>query len=125
MASDNLIHIRLDYEEALASKKDILSSQIALLKIARTIRGYGFDRAHELELKMQLQKNIKELKTSLSKLHRILPKIKIPKIIRKEEPQKIAIKKSTHVHTKHHDESLENQLQEIQRKLNELQSRGV
>ncbi len=123
MASDNLIHVKLDYEEALTSKKDILSSQIALLKIARTIKSYGSIRIRELELKLQLQKSFKELKTSLNKLNKILPNPTIPEIIRREEPQQTTVKKSKHVPVKHPDESLENQLQEIQRRLGELQNR--
>lgn len=122
MTSENLIHVRLSYREAFQAKRDILSSELALLKIAKTARGYGFYRSQELELKSLLYKEIKELKNKLHQLQKTLPKPKIPGIIReesKEEPGQKAKK------TKPHERGLEEQLQEIQRRLSDLQRRGV
>ena len=33
MTNENLIHVKLEYEEALLAKKDVLASEINLLKI--------------------------------------------------------------------------------------------
>jgi len=118
MIKENLIHIKLEYGEALQTKRDILSSQIGLLRIAKTIRGYGFYRSNELELKLILYKKIKELKMNLGKLQKTLPKLKIPEIIKKEGWEKTEPKSKK---IKPPERNIEEQLQEIQKRLNELQ----
>jgi len=122
MTKENLIHIKLGYREALQTKRDILSSQMSLLRIAKTIKGYGVYRSQKLELKLILYKKIKELKMNLGKLQKILPKPKIPDILKKEGQEKIEpISKKIEPP----ERSLEEQLQEIEKRLNELQQRGV
>ena len=122
MIKENLIHIKLGYGEALQTKRDILSSQIGLLRIAKTIRGYGFYRSNELELKLILYKKIKELKMNLGKLQKTLPKPKIPDILKKEGQEKTEPKSKK---IKSPERNIEEQLQEIQKRLNELQRREV
>lgn len=119
MASENPIYIKFDYQEALQSKRDILTSQMDLLKTARTINSYKTYRSEELGLKSKFLKSLKELKTSLGRLQRILPKPRIPEILKREDYIGKEQKKVSEI--KPHDVSLEEQLQEIQRKLNELQ----
>lgn len=122
MIKENLIHIKLEYGEALQTKRDVLSSQIGLLRIAKTIRGYGFYRSNELELKLILYKKIKELKMNLGKLQKTLPKLKIPEIIKKEGWEKTEPKSKK---IKPPERNIEEQLQEIQKRLNELQRKGA
>jgi hypothetical protein len=121
MTGENLIHIKLEYEEALQSKKDILSSQMAMLKIERTIRGYHSYRSQGFELKINLSKKIRELKSNIWNLQKILPRLKIPEILRKEERVKKEHKSPER--KKPQEGNLEEQLQDIQRRLNELQNR--
>ena len=117
MIKENLIHIKLGYGEALQAKRDILSSQMTLLRIAKAIRGYGIYRSGELELKLVLYKKIKELKMNLGKLQKTLPKPKIPDILKKEGWEKTEQPKKI----KSPERNIEEQLQEIQERLNELQ----
>ncbi len=124
MAKESVIHIKFDNEEAVAAKRDILTSQINLLKIAKIIKGYNFYRLKELELKVILSKKMKELKTNMTKLQKVLPTLKVPDILKKgkiEEPEE---KYKEEKREKSYDRSLEGQLQEIQRRLERLQSRG-
>ena len=121
MTGENLIHIKLEYEEALQSKKDILSSQMAMLKIEKTIRGYHSYRSQGFELKINLSKKIRELKSNIWNLQKILPRLKIPEILRKEEHVKKEHKSPER--KKPQEGNLEEQLQDIQRRLNELQAR--
>ena len=125
MPSENLIHIKLERGEALESKRDVLASQIALLKILKRINNYRVYRAREFELKLTLSKKIKELKTNLSSLQRALPTLKIPKLLNKNPDLDIEEKKSLKKSAIIKDLSIEGQLQEIQRKLDELQRRNV
>jgi len=118
MIKENSIHVKLGYGEALQTKRDVLSSQINLLRIAKAIRGYGVYRSGELELKLILYKKLKELKMNLGKLQKILPKPEIPDRLKKEEQEKTEPKPKR---IKPLEKSIEEQLQEIQRRLNELQ----
>lgn len=123
MPSENLIHIKLEREEALESKRDLLASQIALLKVLKRINTYRVYRTREFELKLTLNKKIRELKVNLGSLQRVLPTLKVPKILNKgiESEGKKTLKTGLGVQ----DSSIEGQLQEIQRKLDDLQRRNV
>ena len=118
-SNENLIHIKLERGEALESKRDVLASQIALLKILKKVNAYRAYRTKELELKIELHKKMVGLKTNLKSLEKTLPKLKISKTLNKEEEQQEKNIRKTEVG----DLSIEAQLQEIQRKLEELQRR--
>ena len=126
MTSENLIHLKLEYREALQLKRDMLSAEMNLLKTAKTIRSYGYFRLEELELKLMLYKKIREVKINIGKLQRILPKLKVPEILRREKEtetsgiHKLETKKRTY-----RSDNLESQLQEIQNRLNELQRENI
>ncbi len=122
MAKESVIHIKFDNAEAVTAKRDILTSQMNLLRIAKTIRGYGFYRLKELELKMMLSKKTKEVKTNITKMQKILPTLRIPEILKKEKVGEKEEEYHEEKRKKSYDRSLEDQLQEIQRRLNRLQS---
>ncbi|MFH1311337.1 MAG: hypothetical protein ABIH65_02945 [Nanoarchaeota archaeon] len=122
MVEENLIHVKFEDSEAILAKRGILSSQMILLRIAKAIRGYNFYRTKELELKLLLYKKIKELQTNIGQLQKNLPKPKTPSILKKVEEEEKEFKKSK---VKTYDRSLEEQLQEIENKLNQLQDRGI
>jgi len=124
MTSENSIYLKLENREALQLKKDLLSIEISLLKTAKTIRNYGYFRSEEITLKLMLHKKMREVKMNIGKLQKVLPKLKVPEILRKEKetpvPAKPEMKKKISP-----DDSLETQLQEIQNRLNELQRKGI
>ena len=113
--AENLIHVGLNREELINSKKEILSTEADLIRILQTIKKYQLLRTNELKLKTRLLKKLKETKAEIKKLEEILPKPKIPKILlgigNKKDEFKISSKK----------DSLESQLEEIQKKLRELE----
>ncbi len=119
-----VIHIKLEYPEALQAKKDVLGSELGLLRIAKAIKKHQVLRSDELKTKLRLHRKIRELKTSITKLQQVLPKVKITEILEEkedkeeEEDEKKAIKKK--VKERSHDISLEVQLQEIQERLRQL-----
>ena len=114
MADEKLIHVRLEYEDAIESKKDILSSEIDLLKIIQTIKKYRELRSEEFKLKIRLYRQIKTLLTEIRRLQKNLPKLEIPRILKGHEIKEIISKKE------HYDGNIESQLREIQDKLNSL-----
>jgi len=126
MAGEQLIHLKLEQREALRLKRDLLSAQAGLLKTAKTLRNYGYYRSEELKLKAILYKEIRDVKLNIGKLQKILPKLKVPEILRKEEKTETVktsepgAKKRTY-----QGDNLEEQLQEIQNRLRQLQSENI
>lgn len=132
MKSQNVIHIKLDSNEARTSKRDILSTQLNLIKIEQTIGKFNVLRMQELMLKQQLHRKLKEVETLVSTIQTQLPKVQIPEILKKnhrikmkKEEEKEEIHES-HISTSTKEESpkegsLEHQLQEIQEKLKAIQ----
>ncbi|MBT4375910.1 hypothetical protein HOD29_00860 [archaeon] len=118
MGEKSLIHIKLQYEEAVETKKDILSSEINLLNLIKIIRKYKDLRKKELENKIKIQRKVKQLKANINKLQKTLPKLKIPNIIKKEER---ATKEVTELRKEIQADTIESQLQKIQRKLRLLE----
>ncbi len=115
MNNENLIHIRLNSDELINSKKEILSTEADLIKIMQTLKKYQILRTNELRLKARLLKKLKETKVEIKKLEEILPMPKIPKILKGIESEKEMFNISPK------RDNLEFQLEEIQRKLRELE----
>ncbi len=114
MTDEKLIHVKLEYEEAVQSKKDILSLEMDLLKTIQTIKTYHKFRTEELQLKIKLHQKIKALMTEIRHLQKNLPELKIPQILKEDGIEEIIPKE------KHHDDNIESQLKKIQAKLDSL-----
>jgi len=118
----SLIHLRFSRDSALQGKKDILNSQIDLLNISKYIGKYKKLRKEELAKKEKIQVKIKSIKRDITKLHKVLPVLKIPKILTKKE---IAIHKKlddTLPEEFNKYGTIEDQLKQIQRKLKALEN---
>lgn len=122
MKDDDLIHVQFEHEELTQSKKDILSSEMNLLKIKSIMREYSLLREEELKTKLKLYRNMKEMMGDINKLQKILPQVQVPNILKKETEtkeefkRKIIEKKETP-----EDKKIEEQLREIQEKLRSLE----
>lgn len=125
MKEQSIVHIKVDYEEAIQSKRDLLTTERDFLNIIRRIKRYNVLRSEELNNKIKIQNKLKELNSNLNKINQIFPKIKLPDILKKkeiikkneeeEEKQEIAKAKE-----ENKGDDLENQLMEIQEKLRRL-----
>lgn len=122
----SLIHLRFARPSAIEGKKDILNSQIDLLKISQHITKYRKLRKTELLKKEQVQSKIKSARRDLTKLHRLLPEIKIPKIlVKKEEKINKTVSETVPEEFSKYG-TIEDQLKQIQRKLKALEmSQGL
>lgn len=121
---ENLIHIKLEYLEAVQSKRDILGTQRDLIEVLKMIKRYHIIRIQELKVKELLLKKIKELKLNLNKMNQAFPKIKIPNIIQQDShsEQKEMTKKIKEISGKNvKGDNLEKELADIQKKLRELE----
>ena len=59
-------HIKLDYEEALDAKKQLLNCQLNLLNIVKRLRAYGALRGQERGLKGDLRGELGGLRSKLN-----------------------------------------------------------
>jgi hypothetical protein len=67
-------HIRIDYEEALSSKKQLLSSELNLLQTLKYLKGYKILRKKEMTEKNNLRAGISSLKAKISLIQSTFPK---------------------------------------------------
>jgi len=116
---NNLIHVKIEYDEALESKKDLLSSKMNLIKILRAVKKYNKLRARELKLKNKLKRRTTLTLTNIRKFQKTVPKIKIHKISKKEDKDEFSEIIKPRESKK--DMTLELELEQIQEKLRELQ----
>jgi len=117
MTGQNVVHVKLDYEESVQAKKDLLSSERDFIRILRTVKRYELLRKEELTTKLKIQNKIRDVKINLGRLNLIFPKIKLPDILRRNE---IIEEKPLKTKDKDKDRDLESQLIEIQERLRRL-----
>jgi len=117
MTGQSVVHVKLDYEESVQAKKDLLSSERDFIRILKTVKKYELLRKGELTTKLKIQNKIKNLKINLGRLNTIFPKIKLPDILRRNE---IIEEKSLKIKEEGKDKDLESQLVEIQERLRRL-----
>ena len=115
--SENLLHIKLEYEENLKGKGDILYLESSLLKITRAMRNFHDIKRIETELKQELGREIKNSILSMKNLKAILPHQNFPKKFRaetKKETPELSFKKEK---ISEEEGDIEQQLKEINEKL--------
>lgn len=119
-----LIHVKLEYDELIQVKKDLLSLQLQLLKILKSISKYHYLRKIELDKKILFYNYLKNTNKYIVELQNQLPMIKIPKILQKNRDESNEFdfqKKNTNEPTQINSD-LEMQLQDIQNRLKSLQA---
>ena len=125
MKEQSVVHIKVDYGDALSAKRNILSTEANFLKVIKRIKRYELLRSEELNNRLRIQNKIKDLKANMVKINEVFPKVKLPEILKKKEVEK---KKKVEeeekikepVKEKHEEDDLETQLREIQEKLMKL-----
>lgn len=110
---ENLIHVKIDYGEAVQSKRDILSIEKDFLHVLKLLKRYHLLRKEELLMKIKLQNKMKSLKDNLRKLNDVMPKVKSPAILKRDIVEGATKEKKE-------EYGLEAQLREIQAKLRNL-----
>lgn len=106
------LHIKLEAEEAINSKKALLSTEINLLNIIKKIQSYRNLRNTELKEKIALRTNLKNLSSEIKKLRALLPKLKQKREGEEEEKISEKVKKV----------KLEDELKEIRQRLKQLET---
>lgn len=68
------LHVKIEYNDAIAIKKDILISEKDLLETIRYTRNYNNFRKQELTLKEKLKKELEALNLLVHEIEKNLPK---------------------------------------------------
>jgi len=108
---ENPIYVNIVAEEAINSQREILSYQISLLNMMKSIKRYGLIRDNELNLKINLQNTIKGTNENIKKVLTNFPKVE-------EHKQKEPLEKAPKI--EYYNQDLESQLAQIRRKLEEI-----
>jgi len=108
MKEENLIHVRIDNSEGIRSKRDVLSSEMNLLKAAKAMERYFSLRREELKLKSSLSRKIRSSLVEIKKIQVSLP---TPHGQQEFQKEKIMFKETIK------KDSLESQLNDIRDKL--------
>ena len=111
-----LRYIKIDYNEALNAKRDLLLAEINSIELIKKIKGYRFLKKEESNVKNKLRKEISSIKSSLNLLESNLP----TEI--KEIKDKMHIKSKNKEKYKKVQErdNLKSELEDIRRKLEML-----
>jgi hypothetical protein len=114
---ESLIHVRLEYNEAKQSKRDLLASEADVISIIQSMNKYLAIREIELALKSKFYREIKKIAMEVKLLESNLPQIRAPRLIERHSEEKPIEVEA--IKTKGGDE-LEKQLMDIQRRLKQL-----
>lgn len=115
MENASPLHIKMEYGEAISAKKDILQTEIELLKIIKKMKTYSSMRSKELALKLKLYQQLKALAPKIRKLNNSFPKIKDNMHEEQPDGKKKKIKAI-------YSDSIDTELRDIQDRLNSLNS---
>ncbi len=121
MSEEILIHVGFQYDEAVIAKRDLLSLEMDLLEAVKTVTNYHSLRSEELKLRLKLYLRTKEYLSLLRQLKRILPKYKLPKILKDIEEEKVDLNKIKEEQEIKYGSDVDSQLEEIRYKLKSLQ----
>lgn len=132
MAKEEPLHILLDSNHAARGKEALLSSQMGLLKSIKHIRNYSKLREQELKEQEGLKEMLSEIDSTLKEFNKTLPHVsksdlkQVEKIKGEEKKEKKKQKKKEKKKKKqkqkkeNENESLEQELNEVRKKLDRL-----
>lgn len=116
-----LIHVGFQYDEAIRAKRDLLSLEMGLLEAVKAVTNYHSLRSEELKLRLKLYLKTKEYMNLLKQLRKILPKYKLPKILKEIEEEEVDVERIKEEQEVKYGSDVDSQLEKIQDKLKALQ----
>lgn len=116
-----LIHVGFQYDEAVRAKRDLLSLEMSLLEAVKAVTNYHSLRSEELKLRLKLYLRTKEYMNLLKKLKKLLPKYKLPKILKEIEEEHVDVERIKEEQEVRYGSDVDSQLEKIQDKLRALQ----
>jgi len=114
LRKENPVYVRVDYEDALNAKKNLLSYQVELISMVKSIKKYGMLSESEGYLKTNLRNTLRAVNENIRKIEGNLPKVEEPK--RKQEEAQSKEQPAI----EYYNEDLESQLAQIRKKLEQI-----
>jgi len=122
----NAVHVRINYDEAVSTKKDILNCEKEFLETIKHIKAYDSLKKKEISLKNKVKKEISGLRLMITRIQEDLPKTEETKSFNRTKKEETFIKplkeKRTILKSTKKEDHLEAELREIQEKLDKLNS---
>jgi len=124
------IHVGLNYNSALSSKKQVLLSEMSLLNIMKHIKNYKSLKKREFTLKNKIKKDLASIRIAISKIQDEFPKdteLKKPEKsftqeIGEETEEPIIEKKTKEIKGEEREDShIDMELRKIREKLSRLE----
>lgn len=107
------VYVKLNSEEARELKGDVLSYQMGLLQIVKSIKRYILLRENEANTKIKLQNTAKEVCENIKILYSSFPRVEGYHHKQKGIPEKEPM-------IEYYDHDLDSQLEQIRKKLAEI-----
>ena len=107
------VHVKLEFFEAINSKRALLSCQMNILNSIDKMRNYKKLRKQELVQKVKLKAKLRQLKIEINSIHKTLPKIK-------PEPKPKIKQPKVRIIGKEKSRKLESELEDIKGRLKKL-----
>jgi len=117
---ENFIHLKFEHEEAVISRRDLLTSEIDLINLIKSLEKFMALRSLELKLKAKFFREAKKMETEIKRLEKSLPDIEVPRMLKHNVQKKKELLESSFDLKTSKNNDLESQLMEIQRKLRQL-----
>lgn len=116
MNDNQFMHIRMDFDDAMSLKREILYSEVHFIKLFQRLQRFSALRTEESLLREVLSRLLHEMRSDVNFFEKRLPKFGEKFSSKKKSAQQKEQKKPK----KKTDSVLEVQLEEIKQKLNSL-----
>jgi len=113
-------HIRIDSEDIISAKRELLQSEIDTLHLIKRIRNYNILRKKELALKAKIKQEMGFLKSKINLIISTMPKEASEKKVQSVEVSSIKPKKEASPFQEKINKDLQKELDEIKAKLAKL-----
>lgn len=122
---DEIIHVKLDYDEAVRAKQTVLLTEQSLIYMIKALRKFRDLRKEELMKKQKLRNQLTDFAKKLNKLQKMFPQIQNPEDKKKKKKEKdpdveALETKIEKVQKQRYDRDLEEQLSSIQERLRNI-----
>lgn len=120
-------HLRLEYDEALESKKQLLSAELDLLHVLKRVKNYRTLRKKETAEISKYKGNINTVKSKIKGVLGTFPKEALPKkekVPKKKKEKEVVEKVGKKPKRDKSKSGIQLELEEIQRKLDRLNELG-
>jgi len=117
---ESIIYSQIDFEGAISAKRDNLEIRKNLLNLMKNLEKYKLLRKREFIMKTKLRNDLRGIKKKTNSLLESIPK---PEGFKNQKSEKKLKREGDKKHIESKTTKIEQELKDIQRKLEELESK--